>query len=208
MEKSVKGLVMSALKLFSEEVKTKYNGVQENVIEEIKVNGAAQTVTDKVIDISVPTKVSDLANDNNYQTAEQVSASINAKISSTYRAGGSATFASLPELAEDNLGLVVNVTDKFTTTDSFVEGAGAKHTAGTNVVVVKIDDEYKYDVLSGFVDLSGYDTAAKTASDIAAAKEEAITQATAGIDGKLSECLKASDLEEITAAEIKALFSE
>lgn len=103
----------------------------------------------------LPTAVSGLTNDAKYQTEEQVAATVNAKISSTYRAGGSVAFADLPELAEANMGLVVNVTDNFTTTSDFVEGAGKKHPAGTNVAVVQSGEEYKYDVLAGFVDLSG-----------------------------------------------------
>lgn len=51
---------------------------------------------------------------------------------------------------------MVNVTDEFTTTDDFLEGAGQKHPAGTNVAVVQSGEEYKYDVLAGFMDLSGY----------------------------------------------------
>ena len=35
-----------------------------------------------------------------HQTEEQVTAAINAKVSSTYKAGGSAAFADLPELTE------------------------------------------------------------------------------------------------------------
>ena len=91
-----------------------------------------------------------------YATKEEVAASINAKVSSAYTAGGCAAFDALPGLTEENVGLVVNVTDGFTTTDSFIEGAGAAYPAGTNVVVVKSGEEYKYDALSGFVDLSGY----------------------------------------------------
>ena len=137
----------------------------------------------------VPTAVSALANDANYQTGEQVAAAINAKVSSTYKAGGSVDFAGLPELKEENLGLVVNVTDKFTATDSFVEGAGGRHPAGTNVVVVKSGEEYKYDVLAGFVDLSG------------CATNEAMAEGLAG-------CVKTADLEAVTEAEILALFAE
>ena len=91
-----------------------------------------------------------------YATKEDLSAQISTKLSSIYKAGGSVAFADLPELAEANLGLVVNVTDAFTTTDSFTDGAGSGFPAGTNVAVVKSGEEYKYDVLSGFVDLSGY----------------------------------------------------
>ncbi len=124
----------------------------------------------------LPTQVSDLANDAKYQTEEQVSAAINAKVSSTYKAGGSVAFAELPELTNANLGLVVNVTEKFTTTVEFVEGEGRTHPAGTNVAVVQAGEDYKYDVLAGFVDLSGYvkaeDVEEITAEEIAALFEE------------------------------------
>lgn len=81
---------------------------------------------------------------------------INAKISAVYKPAGSVVFSALPALAENVLGNVYNVTDAFTTTNNFVEGAGNKYPKGTNVVVVKVGDAYKYDVLAGFVDLSGY----------------------------------------------------
>lgn len=81
---------------------------------------------------------------------------INAKISAVYKPAGSVAFADLPALAENVLGNVYNVTNAFTTTANFVEGAGNKYPKGTNVVVVKVDDAYKFDVLAGFVDLSGY----------------------------------------------------
>ena len=90
-----------------------------------------------------------------FATKEELASSINAKLSSTYKAGGSVDFEDLPELTESNLGLVVNVTGGFTTTGSFVEGAGRHYPAGTNVAVVVSGEEYKYDVLAGFVDLSG-----------------------------------------------------
>ena len=81
---------------------------------------------------------------------------INAKISAVYKPAGAVAFAELPSLSESILGNVYNVTDAFTTTANFVEDAGNKYPKGTNVVVVKVVDAYKYDVLAGFVDLSGY----------------------------------------------------
>lgn len=51
-------------------------GAQVNVIEKVKVNGAEQTVTDKAVDITVPTKVSDLSNDSKFQTDAEVAAAI------------------------------------------------------------------------------------------------------------------------------------
>lgn len=152
----------------------------------------------------IPTKVSDLTNDSKFQTEDQVAASINAKVASTYKAGGSAAFAALPELSEANLGLVINVTDKFTTTDSFVEGAGKKHPAGTNVAIVKSGEDYKYDVLAGFVDLSSYAESTQVATDIATAKAEAI----ADTDNKLTAYVKDADIQTVTEAEILALFAE
>ena len=142
----------------------------------------------------LPGKVSDLDNDANFQTEEQVTAAIAAKLSSTSNAGGSVAFADLPELAEANLGLVVNVTGAFTTTDSFVEGAGAQHPAGTNVAVVQSGEEFKYDVLAGFVDLPGYAGTEQVASDIAAAKTAAVAQADANTDEKLTGYIKAEDI--------------
>ena len=159
-----------------------------SISEKITTVGALQSLAQQLKE-KVPAKVSELTNDAGYQTAAQVESTVNARVSSTYRAGGSVAFAALPELSEANLGLVVNVTDTFTTTDSFLEGAGAKHPAGTNVVVVKSGEEFKYDVLAGFVDLSG------------CATNEAMAEGLAG-------CVKTADLEAVTEAEILALFAE
>jgi len=134
-------------------------GAQANVLEAVKVNGTAQAITDKAVDIAVPVKVSDLTNDSKFQTDAEVESAINAKVASTYKAGGSVAFAALPTPDEAHLGFVYNVTDKFTTTAGFIEGAGSKHPAGTNVAIVAVTDGeatgYKYDVMAGFVDLSG-----------------------------------------------------
>lgn len=131
-------------------------GGEPNVITQVRVNGTVQTVTGKAVDIAVPTAVSGLENDSGFQTGAQVEARVNAKLSSVYRPGGNCTFAGLPALEEENLGLVVNVTERFTTTADFVEGAGSEHPAGTNVAVVQAGEAYKYDALAGFVDLTGY----------------------------------------------------
>lgn len=127
-------------------------GGEPNVITGVQVNGTDLAVSGKKVNVTVPTKTSDLNNDSKYQTEEQV----NAKLSSVYKPGGSVAFASLPAASAGNLGMVYNVTDAFSTTANFVDGAGSTHPAGTNVVVVSADGGYKYDVLAGFVDLTGY----------------------------------------------------
>ena len=43
-------------------------GGQPNVIESVKVNGTALTVTNKAVDVTVPTKLTDLNNDGNFVT--------------------------------------------------------------------------------------------------------------------------------------------
>ena len=66
-------------------------------IDKIQVNSVDQTITNKTVNIAVPTKVSDLSNDSEFQTASQVSTAINAAVSSVYRWKGSvATTANLP----------------------------------------------------------------------------------------------------------------
>lgn len=107
-------------------------------------------------------------------TAGQVESAISEAVASVYKPGGSASFGSLPELTAENLGKVVNVTDGFTTTENFVEGVGKAYPAGTNVVVADTgaageSPSYKYDVLAGFVDLSGYSTSEQVTAAISAA---------------------------------------
>lgn len=45
-------------------------------IDKIKVNGTEQTIVNKEVDLTIPTKVSDITNDSNFQTDTQVSTSI------------------------------------------------------------------------------------------------------------------------------------
>lgn len=92
---------LAALKALAEKVKTDYAtktevnevkakvatlenaGGQPNVIEKINVNGTAQTVTSKTVNIKVPTKVSEITNDSGFQTSTQVNTAISTAISKT-----------------------------------------------------------------------------------------------------------------------------
>ena len=116
----------------------------------------------------------------NYDTSTEVDQKIAAKISSTYKAAGSVAFAALPALAAAIEGNVYNISDEFTTTDDFVEAAGTKYPAGTNIVCIKVGEAYKWDVLAGFVDLSAYETA-----EAAGAKYATKTELTDGLAGKV-----------------------
>ena len=93
----------------------------------------------------------------NAQSGVAVKSAIDTAISSAYKAAGSVAFASLPTLSASVEGYVYNVSDAFTTTADFVEGAGKSYPAGTNVVCINTSGTtYKWDVLAGFVDLSAY----------------------------------------------------
>lgn len=79
-------------------------GGQPNVIETVKVNGVAQEVSEKAVDITVPTKVSELNNDSAFQTNSEVAQAIQTAIAKT----GHASFKKVDavpeaETAEDNV---------------------------------------------------------------------------------------------------------
>ena len=76
---------------------------------------------------------------------------------------GSKAFAGLTpatDLAAANVGFMWNISDAFTTTADFAEGAGNAIPAGANVYVANVGTaetpSYKYDIFQGMYDLSGY----------------------------------------------------
>lgn len=85
---------------------------------------------------------------------------VDGKLSSVYKPAGNTLFANLPAPAANLLGNVYSMLDAFTTDDRFVASEPTEYPIGTNVVVVQVLVEdtptYLYDVLAGFVDLSGY----------------------------------------------------
>lgn len=111
----------------------------------------------------------------NAQSGVAVASAISSAIASVYKPVGSSAFANLPLLSAGIEGYVFNITDAFTTTSDFVEGAGNSYPAGTNIVCISTRDGYKWDVLSGFIDLSGYQT---TISDLETIRSGAAKGAT------------------------------
>lgn len=105
---------------------------------------------------------------------------IKAQIASVYKPAGTVAFAELPEPTAELLGHVYDVTDSFTADAKFkVEEQGKKYPAGTNVGVVKVGTEYKYDAMSGMVDLSKHATIEQAQGFATTAKNEAIAAAAA-----------------------------
>ena len=141
-------------------------------IDVIKVNGTAQTITNKEVDITMPTDLSDLTNTGSDPYA-QIS-DVESAVVGALKPKGSVAFANLPQLTAANLNTMYNVTDAFTTTADFVEGAGKAYPAGTNVAIINTGTDanpvYKYDCYTGVIDMSGYwatsDLVAITTSEI------------------------------------------
>ena len=76
---------------------------------------------------------------------------------------GTKAFAGLDpttDLVAANVGFMYNISDAFTTTADFAEGAGHSIPAGANVYVANVGTaetpSYKYDIFQGMYDLSGY----------------------------------------------------
>ena len=127
-------------------------GGEPNVIEEIQVNGVKQAVTNKVVNLLLATKVSELQNDSKYQTDEEVATAIQNAIA----ASGHAHFEkvdSVPSVSsakENVLYLVMN--SKTGHYDIYAKVSGE---------VVLIDDTT--------VDLSAYSTTEQVNALISAA---------------------------------------
>lgn len=96
-----------------------------------------------------------------YQDATSLFTEVGNKIKAlngAYIFRGSITFDNLPgALLQSMTGYVYNITDEFTTDSRFIEGAGKKYSAGTNVAVANVGSgttvEMMFDVVSSFVNV-------------------------------------------------------
>lgn len=85
----------------------------------------------------------------NAQSGKAVKQAVDEAVSSVYKPAGSIAFAELPTLGASVLGNLYNITDAFTTTSDFVEGSGVSYPANTNVGVIKRNNNYYFDVMTG-----------------------------------------------------------
>lgn len=120
-----------------------------------------KTETDSAIDAKIVNKADKATTLAGYGiTDAYTKTELDGKLSSVYKPGGNMLFANLPEPSAANLGLVYSMNDAFTTDDRFIASQPTSYPIGTNVVCVQVTVEdaptYLYDVLAGFVDLSGY----------------------------------------------------
>ena len=94
-----------------------------------------------------------------------------------YKPAGNCLFANLPTPSASNLGNVYSMLDAFTTDDRFLASEPTEYPIGSNVVVVQVEDAYYFDVLAGFIDLSGY----MEKTDMVALTSEEIDQIIASV---------------------------
>lgn len=108
----------------------------------------------------------DALSDTKTASPKAVKTYVDGKVATVYKASGSLTPVQVVSglLIAANAGNVYNITAELTTTADFVEGAGNKYPAGTNIVVVLVGAVYKFDVLSGFIDTSSFLTAVPKAT--------------------------------------------
>lgn len=97
---------------------------------------------------------------------------VDSKLSAVYKPGGSVLFSELPTPNATSLGFVYNLKEAFITDDRFLAPTPVPYPIGTDVAVVAVPGDpvvYKFDVMAGFVDLSGY---LKTADMVSITNQE------------------------------------
>lgn len=141
------------------------NGVSTVTKKSVRTGSTSQTGVVQLADTIAATET----DNTKAATPKAVRDAINGAVSHAYHAAGSKTVADLTStlLVAANEGCVYNITDSGTTTSDFIEGAGKPIHAGDNVVVCAVVNGgttvYKFDLLSGLVDLSNYIAKSSTA---------------------------------------------
>ncbi len=168
-------------------------GGEPNVITAVKVNGTAQAVTDKAVDIAVPVKVSELTNDSKFQSDTEVSASIQTAIA----ASGHAHFekvAAVPEAAsakENVLYLVMNADTNHYDIYAKIAGEGS-------FTMERLDDTT--------VDLSAYATTETVNTALEAKVDQEAGKGLSSNDYTSEEKAKLAGLTVATDAEVKEML--
>ena len=183
-----------------------WDNAQANVIESIKVNGTAQAITSKAVDIAVPTKVSNLTNDSGFitknsditGTASKAISDVDGNaIKSTYAKIASPTFTGSPKAptpAEGNSSTLIATT-------AFVTKAIANAVGGISSISYQIVTELPTTGEAGIIYLIAH------AHGTGDSYDEYIWTGTAfekigNTDVDLSGYLKTTDMVAITNSEI------
>ncbi len=128
--------------------------IQKELIESITTNANRAESAASDAETSAETATEKAAEAAGYATGETESAlyyynqvkNISQSLSGALKPVGTVTFEALPELSEVEAGDMYNISNQFTTTESFKEGAGKVVPAGSNVYKTS---DYMWDVLAG-----------------------------------------------------------
>ena len=134
--------------------------MENNVIDDTSI-ASNKTWSSYKINADIASKIPSTATSSNKLVDNSaMQSAISSAVSSAYHAAGTKTVAELTSslLVAANEGNVYNITDSGVTTADFVEGAGHPINIGDNVGVAKINNTYKFDLLSGFIDTSVFQT--------------------------------------------------
>lgn len=183
---------------FTTELMTKLNGIAEgaqvNKIESIKVNGTAQAIgADKSVNITVPTKTSDLTNDKKYQTDTEVATAVQTAISKTGHASYQKVSAvpTVDAAQENILYLVMNSTTKHYDIYAKIKGSSGSY------AMEQLDDTT--------VDLTGYiqkeDGKGLSTNDYTTAEKQKLANIADGAQVNTMESVKVNGAAQAIAAD-------
>lgn len=169
---------------------------EKNVIVGLTVNGTPVSVdgTSRVAAITVATKVSELTNDSDFQSATQVTTAINTALESYYTKTqtDSAIATAVADAAHLKYEIVTDLpTSEISTTTIYLKSNG--QTGNQNVYTEYMYLNNAWEIIGDtFVDMANYYTK---------------TQVDSQIETALAAYVKTSDMVEITVAEVDAMFA-
>ena len=155
--KADKATTLAGYSIADAYTKTEVDNKVDAKADSANVYTKTETYTQTEVDSKLNLKANSATTLSGYGIADAYTKSeVDGKLSAVYKPAGNTLFANLPTPSASNLGNVYNMTDAFTTDSRFIDSEPTQYPIGTNVVVVQVEDAYYFDVLAGFVDLSGY----------------------------------------------------
>lgn len=106
--------------------KANWNNAQANIIETVKVNGSALPTTDKAVDITVPTKISQLTNDSGHLDEEDITTIISSASTDKQVPSAKATYDALNNKIDKSQNIILSTMENgsYTRIRSYSNEAG------------------------------------------------------------------------------------
>lgn len=189
------------------------SNAQENVIESVSVNGEPLDITSKGVDVTVPTKTSDLTNDSSFQTDTQVSSAIGTALQNytntdDMNSAIAAAVAAAPHLKRQVLGDEEDLPEAGSADQNTIYmKKKATGTQGQNVYTEYMVINGAWEIVGDTaVDLTDYAKTTEVQQMITTALQDYVT--TESLGTTLANYVLASDLVEITQEEVEGMFTD